>query len=744
MHYVAAIEESGFVEVEIVKVVTLGPPEAGKTQLKRALTGNMEESTESTPLSTGAEVSMERFFDGGVTWDRLGKAELQAALYNTVDSESYNREDPVLDHPQPENRVHALDDETTSGNVSTNSDREDSGQEDSGNPDSLYQEFGQLREKVLGNFSKSKENRKLDKVRFIHFIDSGGQPAFFDLHPVVATSRAVYLIVYNSAEGLSACPKITYRKPSDFPTKELPNPNQSNLDMMKRSVITLHHCKQKFFEKGEKLQMCLGVESVSNKFLPVKFVGTKKGEWLQDKSGPISKSITSCLSSYPSLTDDLRFNFHFVESLDPSCEGVKKLRKAISDTTYKFKIPFPLKWFYCQLIFWSADNPAFSVLSYANLQELCVQEGFVSNDEMFFALLTTFHMLGIFSCPELDDVNASKEHLHCSPVFTNPDVLYEQVSTILAVPFRDLEAPNQELEGDKIFDFRALQKTGIITRESLSLLKIPDTIGSFTNFHSYLLKYLVKWRLAAEMRIEGSSETGPNEQQLFIPSILPPHEGCNFPLPDCPIPQFALTICDEKSKEYYVPQGLFPHFIVSVMNRSDEGYFVPEGVDNFSPRCCNVIAITKRKRKGTEYPYTVYVADNIDHVAVHIKPSRFDENDPRWTENDCYKIIDDLKNSMEEAYNQLYQKKERSSVILACECSCVLVKKKEEETKETHLGRLDFDEPEDPVIYCLSRRQVDHEMPCTGILRDILCVSGKQGLLYCAVFYSHHIFELYT
>ena len=731
-------------EVEIVKVVTLGPPESGKTQLKRALAGNMEESTDSTPLSTGAEVSMERFFDGGVTWDKLGKAELQAALYNTIDSESYNREDPELDHTQSENRIRAPGDETTSGNISTNSDREDSGQEESGNPDLLYQEFSQLREKVLGNFSKSKGNRKLDKVRFIHFIDSGGQPAFFDLHPVVATSRAVYLIVYNSAEGLFACPRITYRKPSDFPTKELPNPNQSNLKLIKRSLITLHHCKQKFFQMGERLQMCLGVENISNKFLPVMFVGTKKGEWLQDKSVPINKSITSCFSSYPSLRNNLCFGFHFVESLDPSCEGVKKLREAISDTAYKFKIPFPLKWFYCQLIFWSADNPAFSVLSYANLKELCMQESFVSDNEMFFALLTTFHMLGIFSCPDLDDVNASKEDLHCSPVFTNPDVLYEQVSTILAVPFRDLEAPNQELEGEEIFDFKILQKTGIITRKCLSLLRIPNTIGSFTNFHFYLLKYLVKWGLAAKMKIEGLNETDPNEQHLFIPSILPPHEGQNFPLPDCPIPQFALTICDEKSKEYYVPQGLFSHFVVSVMNRSDEGYFVPEGVDEFSPRCCDVIAITKRKRKGTDYPYTVCVVDNIDHVAVHIKPDRIDEDDLKWTENDCYKIIDNLKNSMEEAYSQLYQKEEHSSVILACECSCALAKKEKEETKETHLARLDFDEPEDPVIYCLSRRQGDCEMPCTGTLRDILCISGKKGTLYCAVFYSHRMFELYT
>ena len=39
----------------------------------------------------------------------------------------------------------------------------------------------------------------------IHMVDSGGQPAFFDFHPMVSTSRALYLIVYNSELGLF-CP----------------------------------------------------------------------------------------------------------------------------------------------------------------------------------------------------------------------------------------------------------------------------------------------------------------------------------------------------------------------------------------------------------------------------------------------------------------------------------------------------------------------------------------------------------
>lgn len=34
----------------------------------------------------------------------------------------------------------------------------------------------------------------LNKNRIVHLIDSGGQPAFFDIHPVISASRAVYLL----------------------------------------------------------------------------------------------------------------------------------------------------------------------------------------------------------------------------------------------------------------------------------------------------------------------------------------------------------------------------------------------------------------------------------------------------------------------------------------------------------------------------------------------------------------------
>ena len=74
----------GSVEVEVLKCVTLGPTEAGKTQLKSALIGKFDRSSESTPMSTGAEAVMQRYVRGKSTWEPLTRERLCMSLHTTV------------------------------------------------------------------------------------------------------------------------------------------------------------------------------------------------------------------------------------------------------------------------------------------------------------------------------------------------------------------------------------------------------------------------------------------------------------------------------------------------------------------------------------------------------------------------------------------------------------------------------------------------------------------------------------
>ena len=732
-------------EVEIVKIVTLGPPEAGKTQLKKALTNNFDISTESTPVSTEADVVMECFVEGEseVMWKKLDSKTLQAALCTTIEKTNYS------DH---QNEFHATPRPTEKkethpkvkgggiwGMVSklqgilgirqspVEPNHGDAGVKGASRKATAHEDlkvtttFSSLKKDVHKRFTQEVPEQHLNKVRLFHMIDSGGQPAFLDFHPLVATSRALYLLVYNSQEGLSALPALTYRKPTQFPTKDLPNPSQTNLQMIQRSLYTLHHCKKRFLEKEKELKSCFsGITFRDSEILPVVIVGSRKSHKCDED--PSSVVETHCCQ-IPSWKHTQK-RVVLVESLDPSCSGVKELREALSQAESKMKLQLPLYWVLCQLMFWSTDDPSLSVLTYHHLQEICMQEKLVSSGEEFLALLTSFHMLGIFSCPDIDHIKLDQADvglLHQSPVFTKPNVLYQQVSKILEIPFHDLHAPGQKLS--EIASLEDLQRSGILTRDSFHLLGVPDTLGSFTGFHSYLLQSLVKWGLAAQVSqdLGLAAKVSQDPLQLFIPSVLPTRADTHCTLSESPIPQLALAIIGEESDYYHLPQGLFPHFIVSLMNRHGGGYELRKSKGKAQPHCRDVITLTKNTCQETEFPYTICAVDNIDHISVHIIPVLEDESSPQWSSEDIAIIIEDMKQSMEEAYSRLYQRSTQPRVILCCPCSlCPLAQQKK------HLARVDCKQL---TLRCLSL-ECDREYgkKCSGTMEAILKEIKSKGL----------------
>ena len=81
----------------MVKCVTLGPTEAGKTQLKRALIGKFDRSSESTPMSTGAEAVMQCYVHGKTVWEPLTRERLRKSLHTTVNMMEQKESDSSID-----------------------------------------------------------------------------------------------------------------------------------------------------------------------------------------------------------------------------------------------------------------------------------------------------------------------------------------------------------------------------------------------------------------------------------------------------------------------------------------------------------------------------------------------------------------------------------------------------------------------------------------------------------------------
>ena len=657
----------GSVEVEIVKCVTLGPPEAGKTQLKSALVGSFDHSDESTPMTTGAEVVMKRYIQGKTSWEPLTRDRLRKSLHTTVKMKKFVEcaSTSAIETDSPSDISEALGVEQQSLQP-----RKEEGsralQEDRADGERVLQEdFAALKASVEAGLMKTdaEGGEDLQQVRMIHLIDNGGQPAFFDIHPVIATSRAVYFLVYNMEEGLDAKPRITYRK--DFPTKELPNANQSNLDMIKDSLLTLHDCKQKFIKMEEELHHWFG-DSMSDSAdgMPILVVGTrKKEECMASESQKLTEECNR-LPIWNEVRDytDVGTKLFAVDSMDKDCPGLKSVQDAIDEAECFFKLRLPIAWFFCQLIFWSADRDL-HVLTYADLRDLCLKEDLVADADEFLAMVRTFHLLGIFSFPYLDqeltpDVQWEPDD---KPVFTNPDTLYQEVTKILEVVFRHLEKTKQMNPIQKKC-LKALQSDGRFNMDTLGHLGIPDQLGSYNGFQSYLLERLVHWGLAAKLANETShGAAGNSTSDYFIPSAL---STCNKEPRDfteSPIPVLAYTFCLEISSATdtynYVPQGMFPHLIVHASRR---GYKIPRSADCLFRNA----AVLSTEASHSGYAYNVMVVERRDRVTISIDPAHKE----RYSRDDCQKIVCDFKEAMEAAYYGIYRTPHNVTVGRECQC----------------------------------------------------------------------------
>ena len=652
----------GSVEVEMVKCVTLGPSEAGKTQLKSALVGKFDHSSESTPMSTGAEVVVQRYVRGKSTWEPLTRERLLKSLNATVKmfTKSASPSPAEANSSTQENEAQAV-------GTGVHEDTTDTLGQTADSKKALRSQFAAIRASVEVELKEADtaEAKSLDKVRIIHMVDSGGQPAFFDIHPVIATSRAVYILVYNMEEGLDHKPPITYLR-KEFPTKQLQNTKHSNLDMIKDSLFTLHDCKQKFAAFERELRHWFG-DSISESVdeLPVLVVGTRKREEsIAHESEKLAKECSYLpLWSNVLHSADTGSKLFAVESTDPDCKGVQSVRQEVDQARCIFKLPLPISWLLCQLIFLSVDENL-HVLTFSNLRDLCQQEGLISNPDEFLAMIRTFHFLGIFSFPYLDQELTLCDHWRPDdkPVFTNPDVLYQEVTKILKMAYHDLaKTPMEPMARESL---TALQSSGRLDSDALSYLGIPDELGFYSGFHAYLLERLVQWGLAAKATTkisEGAAVTG--RAAFFIPSVLP---ACDEEPVKCNESPLSFTFClsrPDNRKVNYVPRGIFPHLIVHIER---QGYEIQE--NTYSQSCLYrdvaTFGIEPSPSNKMQYAYNVMVVNKMDRVTIAIYPAQED----KLSTADRRRIVIDFKQAMEFVYEGIYQVS--LAVTEASECRC--------------------------------------------------------------------------
>ena len=691
----------------------MGPPEAGKTQLKRALLGDFTIAEESTPACTKATPAVEMMLASETEWkpfefEHLKTLSLQEDLprvsprittvTNTtticsVENDSHSSLDFIVEavsDPQPDQSIPGY---TTSRSNTSESSLAIRRQKNT-------ESFHSLLMSVTESLAKSNCcNQNFKSMKLIYMVDSGGQPSFLDFHPVTATFAATYMLVYNMKEGLDAKPEMSYRTP--IPTKKLPPSTKTNLEILHRSMLTVHHFQARFDQQHDKI-----IELMKDEFKfraapatpPIFIIGTRK---VQSSTSSHSKKLKPLYQNIPSLkrTTSLKF----VESTSPNCEGTKELRDAISNEDSLCSFRLPLSWMKLHLMSVALESDCKSessykelqVQAYSNLREMCLHQNVVRSREEFRSMIMIFHSLGVFSCPDLEFKETRDQQIEECLIFVNPNMLYGFVSKLLEIPFINLKKWRNRPS------LKKLQLDGELTVTALKDLDIPDMIGTCDGIHKRLLSWLVHWGLAAPMDVGG---------KLFIPSVLPLQPIGNFfsPFRMTPFDPFPLNFCFiyDSTMNYtfhYLPEGFFPHFVVTLMK---EDYTLLENdtelEDNeIPPRCRDAIFLIRQRSKfpGAENTFNIHLVDESTHISIHMFPA---DLKAKGTRREAGRVLAQLKWKIEETNEKLYHRS-HDKIALCCKCTCG----PEQGFPECHLARIDAGNDHDQIqITCLHPKRV--------------------------------------
>ena len=226
-HYSQVVSNQINVTLKITKCTTIGPPRVGKTCFKHLLTGQLwdvEAGTASTDVMKAPEwVECYSVEEGGVedVWRLMSKKQQTGELLRAISTITTPSDDDLptiqasgtpstatLGHHSPTTTSCAAATTPTWGVVSPTTMPTDASRPHlltaSQKPRTLMQGLMALADACSGedlqNILKDKVGKVLGESRLIHFIDTGGQAIYHDVHPVLVTSASVYLVVFSLKE----------------------------------------------------------------------------------------------------------------------------------------------------------------------------------------------------------------------------------------------------------------------------------------------------------------------------------------------------------------------------------------------------------------------------------------------------------------------------------------------------------------------------------------------------------------
>ena len=519
------MKKQGSVTVAINCCIFAGPPGRGKSCLKHLLVHNKPKEVKT---STGVmekpdvvTISAEKYAVGGTSvWLPLTDDKMASSIKSSCQKRQYHLPEDGLEdrHVKLAQPVIEINPHIAASKATSRSSRADPSDTESDSPHlqpsantadvSVFQQahFRLMRDPSLG------EGILLNGAQFVHLLDTGGQPSFQAVLPLLLDVPCTYVLVFNAAEGLNAPVPITYR-PDDTTVVKSGSRPETAWAMMLRSLSSVYTLVHKV--SGDVRALL-----VDNRLPPLRtvLVGTFADQleqmgYIATATEEIGMQIKQLENKpyYSSLIPNSDGQlFHLVNNL-PHQEAsertpreqasINNLREVLSHPAGALNAKIPIGWYQFEMVSRMVDQKFFKfseLLDHA--RELkCITSADPSRE--FRSLLQLFHSLGVFTFIYREDVS----HMVC----TDSSVFLQVVSKLLAVGFKI----------PKCIAVRTFKETGILSLDTslfneLGISKEVDPV--------WLLRCLCYLGVAACLSLPSADTL-----EYFIPAALPSEDKEN-------------------------------------------------------------------------------------------------------------------------------------------------------------------------------------------------------------------------
>ena len=392
---------------------------------------------------------------------------------------------------------------------------------------------------------------------FIYLLDTGGQPSFQNVLPLLLDFPCTFVHVFKASKRLTDPYVNAFCQ--DGATEEKRANSRSTWELMKESITAAYTMSMKSKRQLEAFDMS------NEPHFRIFLVGSHLSHLPEDPEAKRAlldhnKKVLEEMNNKPydgnrvfppkEVTYKGASSYFLVDSQlqgdsnlkDHTHKAINALRSQLSDANFQLTLKVPKVWFCLQLITSSVKKKMWKL---TELKEFCIQCNYIQPVDahgQLLALLKLFHCLGFYVYFDLGEY---KEQWIC----TDATFLYKEMSKVLSVQY----GPENESLAPEL---RIFKEKGVIP-EAVSEALFQQ-LGIDADIPTrWLLEVLVHVGIAAKVVEE-------TKMHFFIPTVLP-ERNISLPTESVATLGFAFSFHSVQYQRYScVPTGLFHRLAVDM------------------------------------------------------------------------------------------------------------------------------------------------------------------------------------